>query len=321
MRCFRLTALLGALLFAGAASAQDWPQRPVRIITGFAAGGPTDLLARVIGPKLQELWGQPVIVEARPGAAGNIAMEAVAKAPPVGELIIIAPTSNLVVNPHLFAKLGYDPVRDFAHIAQIAVVQNILVVHPSVPAKNVQEVLALARAKPGNVTFASPANGSQAHLAGELLNQIANVNMVHVPYKGTAPAVNDLLGGQVTMMFVQLPSALPSMRAGKLRAIGIASRERVSVAQDVPTLIEQGLRDFEAVTWYGMLAPPGTPREIVQKINRDTDRVLKQADVVERLAALGAEAAPSSPEALLARIRSELDRWGRVVKQAGIKAD
>lgn len=315
-----------ALLAAGLAAspsvqAQDWPPRPVRIITGFAAGGPSDLLARVLGPKLQEAWGQPVIVEARPGAAGNLAMEAVAKAPPDGLLLVIAPTSNLVVNPHLFAKLGYDPVRDFAPVAQVAVVQNMLLVHPSVPARTVQEVLALARAKPGTVTFASPANGSQAHLAGELLNQIATVNMVHVPYKGTAPAVNDLLGGQVTMMFVQLPSALPSVRAGKLRAIGIASRERSPLAPDVPTLIEQNIADFEAVSWYGMMAPAGTPREIVARIQRDTDRVLRQPDVVERMVAVGADPAPSSSEALATRIKVELERWGKVVKQAGIRAD
>jgi tripartite-type tricarboxylate transporter receptor subunit TctC len=315
-----VVATLAALAPADA-FAQAWPNRPLRLITGFAAGGPTDLLARLLAPRLQESLGQPVIVEARPGASGNLAMEQVAKAPPDGTLFIIAPTSNLAVNPHLFAKLPYDPMRDYAHIITVATIENVLVVHPAVPAKNVAELLAFAKSRPGQVTFGSPANGSQAHLAGEAMNQMAGVQMVHVPYKGSAPAMNDLLGGQITMMFVQLSVGLQHMRSGKVRAIGIGSKRRAATAPEVPTLSEQGLGDFEAVTWYGLLGPTGTPREIVQRFNTEMNRVLRDNSFAERFAALGTDPGGGTPEELTERIRADLERWGKVVRAAGIKPD
>ncbi len=314
-----LTALLASMPLA--AIAQAWPAKPVRLITGFAAGGPTDLLARVVGGKLQEAWGQPVVVEAKPGANAIIAMELAKNAPADGYFLIIAPTGSLAVNPHMYAKLPYDPVRDYAPIIRVADMDNVLVVHPSVPAKNVKELVALARSRPGQLTFGSPVNGSQPHLAGAALKLIEGIDMVHVPYKGTALAMNDLIGGQITMMFSPLATALPHVRSGKLRAIGLPSRVRAPTLPDVPTLIEQGYADFEAMTWYAMFAPAGTPHPVVAKIHADALRILRDPDTRERLKGLGAEPAPSTPEELAATVRDDLARWGKVIRASCINAD
>lgn len=315
--------LLGLVLLALAAplAAQVYPARPVRIINAFPPGGPSDLLARVVAQKLQEAWGQPVIVEAKTGAAGNIGMEFVARAPADGYTLGVAPTGNLVVNPHIFAQLPYDPFKDFAPITLMATVENVLVVQPEVPAKSVQELVALARAKPGTLNFASPGSGSQAHLAGELLKSMTAIDIVHVAYKGTGPALNDVMGGQVTMMFSQMSSALPQVRAGKLRALGVASPKRSAAAPELPTVAEQGLAGFEAVSWYALVAPAGTPPEIVDRVQKEVARALQLPDVKERLAGLGAEPVGNTPAELAARMRTESARWAAVVKAAGIKAD
>lgn len=317
-RVLLLFVLLG---LAAPLTAQVYPTKPVRIVNAFAPGGPSDLLARVVAQKLQEAWGQPVIVEAKTGAAGNIGMEFVARAPADGYALGVAPTGNLVVNPHIFAKLPYDPFKDFVPITLMATVENVLVVQPEVPAKSVQELVALARAKPGTLNFASPGSGSQAHLAGELLKSMTAIDIVHVAYKGTGPALNDVMGGQVTMMFSQMSSALPQVRAGKLRALGVASPKRSAAAPELPTVAEQGLAGFEAVSWYALVAPAGTPPEIVDRVQKEVARALQLPDVKERLAGLGAEPVGSTPAELAARMRTESARWAAVVKAAGIKAD
>ena len=317
----RLVIGLALAVLAAPVLAQQYPSKPIRIVNAFPPGGPSDLLARMVAQKLQEAWGQPVIVEPKTGAAGNIGMEFIARSPADGYTLGIAPTGNLVVNPHIFAKLPYDPFKDFAPVTLIATVENVLVVHPEVPAKTVQELVALARAKPGTLNFASPGSGSQAHLAGELLKSMTGIDLVHVPYKGTGPALNDVIAGQVTMMFSQMSSALPHVRAGKLRALGVASPRRSTAAPELPTIAEQGLPGFEAVSWYALVAPAETPPEIVAKVQQEVARALGLPDSRERLAGLGAEPVGNTPAELAARMRTESARWAQVVKAAGIRAD
>ena len=317
-----------ALAFAAAvaaatmpsASAQNYPARPIRIIVPFAPGGPADLLARTLGQKMQENWGQAVLADNKPGAGGNLGMDLGAKAAPDGYTLVIAPTGNLTVNPHLGA-LPYDVFRDLAPVTQLATVENVLVVNPGIAVNSVQDLVALARAKPGSLSFASPGAGSQAHVAGEFLKSLSGIDMVHIAYKGTGPALNDLLGGQVSMMFSQMSSALPHLRAGKLRALGVASLKRSAVLPSLPTVAEQNLPGFEAVSWYALMAPAGTPAEVITKLQAESARILRLPDVREKLAALGAEAVGNRPEELAAIIRAESVRWQKVVKDAGIKAE
>jgi tripartite-type tricarboxylate transporter receptor subunit TctC len=309
-------------LMATAASAQPWPQKPVRIIVPFAPGGASDLMPRLVGEKLSAAWNQPVVIENRPGAAGNIGMEAGAKSPPDGYTLLSAPNGNLVVNPHMYSKLAYDVFKDLAPVTRIAAVQNVLVVHPEVPATTVKELVALARAKPGSLNFASPGNGSQAHVAVELMKLQLGLDLVHVPYQGVGPAMKDLLGGRISLMVAQLPSALPQVKAGKLRALGVASAAPLPALPDVPTIAAAApLPGFEAVSWYALMAPAGTPKELLEKIHADTARALQLPEVRERLAGMGADPSGESPAELAARIKSEYDRWGEVVRKANIKAD
>ena len=309
-------------VFASTVLAQSWPQKPVRVIVPFAPGGASDLMPRLVGEKLQTLWGQPVLMENRPGAAGNIGMEAGAKSPPDGYTLLSAPNGNLVVNPHMYSRLAYDVFKDLAPVTRISAVQNVLVVHPDVPASSVKELVALARAKPGTLNFASPGNGSQAHVAVELLKLQLGLDLVHVPYQGVGPAVKDLLGGRINVMVAQVPSALPHIKAGKLRALGVASAAPLAALPEVPTIASAApLPGFEAVSWYALMAPAGTPKEVIGKIHSDIANVLQMPDVRERLAGMGAEPSGESPAELAARIKAEYDRWGDVVRKANIKAD
>jgi tripartite-type tricarboxylate transporter receptor subunit TctC len=316
---------LFALLFlfaASAAHAQAWPQKPVHIIVPFAPGGASDLMPRVVGEKLTVMWNQPVVIENRPGAAGNIGMEAGARAPADGYMLLAAPNGNLVVNPHMYAKLAYDVFRDLAPVTRIAAVQNVLVVHPDVSANTMKELAALARAKPGTLNFSSPGNGSQAHVGVELLKQRLGIDLVHFPYQGVGPAMKDLLGGRIHLMLAQVPSALPQIKAGKLRALGVASPAPLAALPDVPTIAAAAeLPGFEAVSWYALMAPAATPREVISKIHADTAKALQMADVRERLAGMGADPSGESPAELAARIKAEYDRWGEVVRTANIRAD
>ena len=309
------TALLPAL-----AAAQAYPSKPIRWIVPFPPGGPTDLLARAVGQKLSEAWGQPVLVENKPGAAGNLGVDLAAKAPADGYTLVVVPTGNIVVNPTLFANLPYKQ-SDLAPVTMMATVENVLVVNPGVAAKTMQELVALAKAKPGALSFASPGAGSQAHLAGEFIKLAAGLDMTHVAYKGTGPALNDLLGGQVSMMFSQMSSALPHVRAGKLRAIGAASLKRSPLMPELPTIAEQGFLGFEATSWYALMVAAGTPQDVIGKLNAETVRILRLPELREKLSGLGAEAVGNSPAELSATIQKESARWAEVIRKQGIKAE
>ena len=318
----KAVVLCFALLAATVCHAQSWPQKPVRVIVPFAPGGASDLMPRLVGEKLTSMWGQPVLIENRPGAAGNIGMEAGARAAPDGYTLVAAPNGNLVVNPHMYSRLAYDVFKDLAPVTRIAAVQNVLVVHPDVPAKTVKELVTLAREKPGTLNFASPGNGSQAHVAVELLKLELGLDLVHVPYQGVGPAMKDLLGGRINLMVAQVPSALPHIKGGKLRALGVAASAPLAALPEVPTLASAaGLPGFEAVSWYALMAPAGTPREVIAKIHGDVAKALQLPEVRERLAGMGAEPSGESPAELAASIKAEYDRWGEVVRKANIKAD
>jgi tripartite-type tricarboxylate transporter receptor subunit TctC len=277
-------------------------------------------LGRVLGQGLSDALGQPAVVENKAGAAGNIGVDQLAKAAPDGYTIGIVPVGNIAVNPALFANLPYK-ASDLAPVSMLATVENVLVVNSAVPAHNLKELLELAARKPDSVSFASPGAGSQAHLAGELLALSSNVRLLHVAYKGVGPAMNDLLGGQVTMMFAQMSSALPYIKSGKLRALGVASLKRSAVLPDVPTIAEQGVPGFEAVSWYALMVPAGTPREIVDKLDAETVRLLAKPELKERLAALGMDAGGGKPQELAAAIQRETARWSDVIRKRNIKVD
>ena len=315
----RLLALLFALA-PGLAAAQAFPTKPVRWIVPFPPGGPADLLARGVGQKLGEMWGQAVVVENKPGAAGNLGVDFAAKSAPDGYTLVVVPTGNIAVNPALFPNLPYK-ASDLAPVTLMATVENVLVVNPGVPAKNLQELVALARAKPGSLSFASPGAGSQAHLAGEAIKAGAGIELTHVPYKGTGPALNDLLGGSVSMMFSQTSSALPHIKSGRLRAIASAAARRSAVLPDVPTVAEQGFPGFEATSWYALMVPAGTPSAVIAKLHDDTVQVLKLPELREKLASLGAEAVGNSPAELAAIIQRESTRWAEVIRKQGLKPE
>jgi tripartite-type tricarboxylate transporter receptor subunit TctC len=318
----RLLVSFFLLLAMPLAHAQSWPQRPVRVIVPFAPGGASDLMPRLVGEKLAAIWAQPVVIDNRPGAAGNIGMEAGAKSPPDGYTLLAAPNGNLVVNPHMYSKLAYDVFKDLAPVTRIAAVQNVLVVNPEVPASSMKEFIALARARPGALNFGSPGNGSQAHVGVELLKMQLGVDLVHLPYQGVGPAMKDLLGGRLQLMLAQVPSALPQIKAGKLRALGVASSAPLASLPEVPTIAAAaGLPGYEAVSWYALMAPAGTPKDVVEKIHSDVAKVLQFPEVRERLAGMGAEPSGEAPAELAARIKVEYDRWGEVVRKANIKAD
>ena len=292
-RASKLARIALAVVFiaSGGAIAQDFPARSVRLIVPQSAGGGADILARTVGQKLSEAWGQPVVIDNRPGAAGIIGTEAVAKAAPDGYTLLMGAISTHAINPSLYKTLSYDPVKDFAPVTMVATAPLLVVVHPSLPVNSTQELIALAKAKPGQLFFASAGSGNSAHLAGELFKTMANVDLVHVPYKGATPAETDLIGGQVSVMFSSILSALPHAKAGKMKALAVTSARRSSIAPDLPTVAESGVPGYDVNPWYGLFAPAGTPRAIVERINRDVARILAQPDVRQRFATLGAEPA------------------------------
>lgn len=306
-------------LAAGAADA--FPSKPVRIVVPFTPGGSTDILARAIGQKLSELWGQPVVVENRPGAGGNVGVELVAKSAPDGYTIVMGHIGTFAANPSLYKPLPYDPVKDFAPITLVANVPNVLVVGPSVQARTLGELIAHAKANPGKLDYGSGGNGSAAHLATEYFKLQTGVSMQHVPYKGTAPAIADLLGGQIGLIITGAPPLMPHLRSGKVRALAVLSPRRLAVLPDVPTVAESGYPGFAAVQWYGLFAPAGTPKDVVARINRDTIRALRDPGVAERLASEGAEPVGDTPEQFGAFVKSEIELWGKVIRESGAKVE
>ncbi|MFN0160902.1 MAG: tripartite tricarboxylate transporter substrate binding protein [Burkholderiales bacterium] len=315
-----LLLCLTASLVAPVAQAQAYPSKPIRMIVPFAPGGGTDILARIIGQGLAEAWGVAVNVENRAGASGNLGTELVARSAPDGHTLVMAINTH-AVNATLYSKLPFDPVKDFIPVILAATTANILVVHPSVPANTVQELIALAKSQPGKFNYASGGSGTTSHLAAELFKTMAGVDMVHVPYKGGGAAYTDLIAGQVQLFFVGIPGTLQYIKTGRLRPLGVTTPRRSPAAPDVPTIAEAGLPGFSATTWWGILAPAGTPRPIVDRVDQEVARILKLPDVRAKFDAQGFEPVSSTPESFAAFMKSEIELWGRAVRASGARAE
>ena len=317
----RIFAAVALASLAAVAQAQAWPSKPIKWVVPFAPGGTTDILARTVGEKLAVALGQPVIIENKPGAGGGVGAEFTAKSAPDGYTIMGGTISTHAINASLYKSLPYDPVKDFVAITLIARVPNMLVINPSVPAKDVKELIALLKANPGKYSFASSGNGTSQHLSGELFKSMSGTDMQHIPYKGSPPALQDVVGGQVAMTFDNITTALPLAKAGKLRALAVTTAKRSSVAPEVPTLAESGLPGFEVGSWQGVFAPAGTPSEIVRRLNAEIVKALNMPDVREKLSGLGAEIVADSPEEFSALVKAEVAKWADVVKKSGAKVD
>jgi len=320
----RIAAFLTGLVLAAAsaaAAAQAWPSKPIKWIVPFAPGGTTDILARTVSEKLSPALGVPVVVDNKPGAGGGVGAELVARAAPDGYTIMGGTISTHAINASLYKDLPYDPIKDFVPITMIARVPNMLVVNPGVPAKDVKELIVLLKANPGKYTFASSGNGTSQHLSGELFKTMAGVDMQHIPYKGSPPALQDVVGGQVTMTFDNITTAWPLAKAGKLKALAVTTAERSDIAPDVPTLAESGLPGFEVGSWQGVFAPAGTPPAIVKRLNAEIVKILAMPDVREKLGALGAEIVADSPEHFAVIVKAEVAKWSDVVKKSRARVD
>jgi len=296
-------------------------QTPVRFVVGFTPGGPSDILARALAEKLGAPLGQPVVVENRPGAGGNVAAEVVAKSAPDGNTWLLGNNSILATNQALYSHLSYDPVKDFAPVALVAIQPNILVVHPSLPAHSVRELIAYAKSQPGKLNYASSGAGAAAHLAGELFKAMAGVDMVHVPYKGAQPALTDVIAGQCQLMFATSASVIPYIKAGRLRALAVTTAKRSPSVPDLPTIAESGVPGFEAITWHGVVVPRATPAATVERLNRAINTALAQPDLHDRLQHLGAETSVGSPQDFAAYIAREIPKWTQVVRDSGARAE
>ena len=314
-------ALVALAALPGVAAAQAFPSKQIRIVVPFPPGGATDILARAVAQDLQKAYGQTTLVENRPGAGGNLGADLVAKSPGDGYTLLMGTVGTHGINVALYSKMPYDAVKDFAPVTLVALVPNILVVHPSVPVKTVRELIELAKKEPGKLNYASSGNGTSIHLSGELFKAMAGVSMLHVPYKGSSPAIADLLGGQVNLMFDNMPSSLPHVKAGKLRALAVTSSKRSPALPELPTIAEAGLPGYEASSWFGILAPAATPRDVVGKLHDAIVKGLATPETSERLASQGAEKVGNTPEQFAAFIREEIEKWGKVVKAAGAKVD
>jgi tripartite-type tricarboxylate transporter receptor subunit TctC len=316
----RFVLMMAFALLPLVATPQPYPSKPVRIIVNFPAGGVADIYARIIGAKVQESWGQPVVVENRTGGGGNIGADAVAKSAPDGYTLNMSAIGPHAVNVSLFSRMPYDPVKDFAAIALVLEAEGLLVVHPTVPANNVAELIAYARANPGKLTFASAGPGTASHLAGELFKTMAKVDMLHIPYKGNVPAITDLLAGQTSLLFATMPTVLPHAKAGKLRAIATLGSGRSAATPELPTIGET-LKGFEVNNWIGLFAPAGTPPDIVRRWNAEVMRVMRSAEIQARLPVDGARFTPNTPEQFSAFVKSEITKWAPIVKASGARVD
>jgi tripartite-type tricarboxylate transporter receptor subunit TctC len=315
--------MVGAALVpwpAPAQTADGWPNKPLRFILPFPPGGGTDILGRLIADRMTAGLGQPVVTENRGGAGGNVGAEAAARSAPDGyTIVLVAP--SLAISPSLYSKLNYDPVKDFAPVSLVATVPNVMVTHPSVPANTLAEFIRFAKTKPGGMNFGSGGSGTSNHLAGELFNIVAGVKLVHVPYKGVNLAMNDVLSGQIHLVVIGVPAAAPHIKAGKLRALALVAPQRASALPEVPTVAEAGLPNFEVTTWYGILAPAGTPKPIVTRLNAELVKIMHAPEMKDRLATMATDPVTSTPEEFADYIKREIVKWGEVVRQAGLKAD
>jgi tripartite-type tricarboxylate transporter receptor subunit TctC len=314
---------IAAAAFVAACSvhAQNYPTKPLRLVVPFAPGGGADLVARTVGVKLTETLGQPVIIDNRTGAAGSIGADIVAKAPPDGHVLLLGSSGPLAINPSLYAKLPYDAARDFAPVSIATVMPFLLVVHPTLPARNVKELVTLAKSRPNQLNYASPGNGSTTHLANELLKSMTGMQIVHIPYKGVAPAAVDLISGQVQMMAGDLSTLIPHVKSNRMRALGVTGAKRSPLLPQVPTVAESGVPGYEASGWFGVLVPAATPAPVVERLNAAIVKGLAAPDARERLNAFGGEAGGSTPEQFAAHIRNEAVKWGKLIKSLGLKAD
>ncbi len=316
-----LLRLIALLLCPSPVLAQAYPGKPVRIVVPYSAGGGTDIVARAVGQRLADAWGQPVIVDNRAGASGMIGAEAVARAPADGTMLLMATPPEVAVNQHLFSKVSYNPERDFAPITLVAVTPLVIVAYPGVPARNIQELVALAKAKPGALGFATPGTGSTQHLSAEMLMAAAGIQLVHIPYKGAGQSIPDVIGGQVPLGIYGLLTIRQHAKAGRMRVLAVTTLKRSSAAPELPTLAESGFPGFDTSLWFGLLAPAATPKDIIGKIHSDTVRALKLPDVQERIASQGADIVGSSPDEFAAFIAAESAKYARIIKQAGVKLD
>jgi tripartite-type tricarboxylate transporter receptor subunit TctC len=317
----KIVAVLAGTLLAGAALAQAYPNKPVRMIVGFPPGGGTDVVARVLAQKLTEWYGQAVTVENRAGATGTIGADVVAKSPPDGYTLLMGHVNSTGIAPNLLSKLPYDPIKDFAAVAYVGYVPNVLAVHPSINAKSVKELVALLKTQPGKLNYASSGNGSTQHLAGELFKQLTGTQIVHVPYKGSGDAIKDLLAGVVAMNFDTMPPVLPHIQAGKLRGLAISTPKRLAQLPDVPTFQEEGITGFDVANWYGVMAPAGTPREVVLKLNGDLNKAMQVPEVRARLESVGTQLREQSAAEFEAYMKTEVTKYAKLTKSIGLKVD
>ena len=313
--------LVAGVLWAAGSAAQNYPTKPIRMICPFAPGGGTDFVARIVGKELNDALGQPLVIDNRGGAGGAIGTELAARSTPDGYTLLLGSAGPLAIQPGLSARLPYDPLKDFAPVTLVSSMPYVLVVHPSLPVKSMQELLALARAKPGQLNFASPGNGTTTHLATELLKMLAKIDVVHVPYKGVAPALTDLLAGQVQFMSGDLSSVLPQVKAGRLRALAVTGEKRSSFVPELPTIAESGVPGYAASGWFGVLAPAATPRGIITRLNAVIVKGIRGAEAHQRLAALGGDVVANTPAEFAAYIRADLAKWSKLIKVIGLKPE
>jgi tripartite-type tricarboxylate transporter receptor subunit TctC len=311
----------GSLLTTLSAQAQAFPNKPIRLVCPFPPGGAVDIASRAIAQELSKNLGQPVTVDNKPGAGGNIGGAEVARATPDGYTIFMTTSGIQAINPALYAKMPFDPNKDLTPITALVSLNNVLVLHPSVKANSVTEVIALAKAQPGAINYASSGSGTSIHMSGEMFKSLTNVNMTHIPYKGSAPAINDLLGGQVMMMFDNIPSAIPHIKSGKLRALATTGAKRDPLLPDLPTLAEAGVAGYESGVWFGLAVPANTPRDVVMKLNAEANKGIKSPEFVKRMTDLGYIIMGTSPETMAEMNKAEVQRWGPIVKASGAKAD
>jgi tripartite-type tricarboxylate transporter receptor subunit TctC len=308
-------------LAAPAFCAEPYPTRPIRIVVGFPPGGPTDVVARAIGQRFTEAWGKQVVIDNRPGAGSLIGTEIVARSNPDGYTLLLGTSTAFCINPALGKKLSYDPERDFSPISRVVINPQILVTHHSLPVTTVKEFIALAKTRPGQINYATVGPATPQHLGMEMLQAMTGISLVHIPYKGTAPAMTDLLGGQVTVMFNSIPTVLPHVRSGRIRGLAVGSATRSAAAPEIPTVAEAGVPGFEYVTWYGLFAPGGTPKDIVMKLNAQVVQMLADPELAQRFASQGVEPSATSPEELRRYARAERERWRTVIKTMNIRID